>query len=419
MYTSLRTPDALDGQEMTLVGGPLRWLRVSRNVFYLGITSMLTDISSEMVTAVLPLYLVIQLGLGPVAYGFVAGGYVAVTAIGRLTGGALGDRAGGHKRIAVVGYGISAVCKLGVLLSGGVAWIISSVLYVDRIGKGVRTTPRDALISMSSEPERLGEAFGVHRALDTAGAVLGPVIAFGVLLIFPGNFTPIFGISLVFATAGVAALIVLVRNPAKKNDAAPPTERFRARDALHLVGIRPLILVAAFLGVATISDGFIYLAFRNRTLIDDTYFPLLYVGTSAAYLLLALPAGRLADRIGRVRVLLGGYVALFAVYVLLLLPVVSIPVVVVALVCFGAFYAATDGVLAALTSSLVPESHRGSGLALVTSAATVAQFAASAMFGILWAWQGSDFAVRVFGFVLLLAMVSAVVVLPRQMAAAP
>jgi MFS family permease len=421
MYPSLRLPSSARGHA---VGrrGPLRRLQVSRNVVYLGLTSMFTDISSEMVNAVLPLYLTTQLGLGALAYGAFAGGYQGVTALGRLASGFLGDRHHRYKEIAAAGYGASVACKLGLLAAGGAAWPTAGVLYVDRVGKGVRSTPRDALISLSSLPSRLGEAFGVHRALDTIGAVLGPVLAFAVLLLMPHGYSVIFAISLVFAIIGLALLSVRVVNPpaavlAERGANTPPRrQRVSLRSALRLVrtpSIGVLAVVAGCLGAATISDGFVYLAFQNRTGMNAGFFPLLYVGTSAAYLLLAVPLGCVADRLGRARVLVGGYIALLAVYVLLLVPRPGLGTVLLALVLFGSYYAATDGVLMAIGSAVLPARLRGSGLAMITTVSSTAQFVSSLAFGALWAARGPEFAVKAFGFVLVVVVGVAAVALPR------
>jgi MFS family permease len=152
--------------------------RVSRTVLMLGLTSLFTDISSEMVSTILPLYLLFHLGLTPVAFGVVDGLQQGAAALVRIFGGAAADRLGRHKEVAVVGYALSAVARIGLLVVGNVWSLLSGVVLVDRLGKGIRTGPRDALISLSSPREELGVAFGVHRALDTAGAMMGPLFAF-------------------------------------------------------------------------------------------------------------------------------------------------------------------------------------------------------------------------------------------------
>jgi Major Facilitator Superfamily len=162
---------------------------VSPAVWNLGVTSLLTDMSSEMVNSVIPVYLILYLHASPLQYGAVDGLYngFAVAALS-LTGGLLADRKGRHKHIAAAGYGLSALCKLA-LMATSVMWTwIFAVIAVDRAGKGIRTAPRDALISLHSRREHFGSAFAVHRMLDAGGMLLGPIIAFGLLWLVPAAF---------------------------------------------------------------------------------------------------------------------------------------------------------------------------------------------------------------------------------------
>src|ERR1044072_7754386 len=192
---------------------------VSRTVLLLGICSLLTDISSEMVATVLPLYLVTTLGFTPLQDGAVDGLYPGAAALVRFAGGYLGDLARRHKGIASLGYGVSAFCKIALAAVGSSFGAISAIIMLDRAGKGLRTAPRDAMISMSSEPENLGTTFGVHRALDTTGALLGPLLAFGLLALAPLAFDTLFLVSFCFGIAGLGVLVLLVREP------APPPRR--------------------------------------------------------------------------------------------------------------------------------------------------------------------------------------------------
>src|SRR3954447_16421039 len=186
--------------------------RVGGTVLLLGTCSLLTDISSEMVSAILPLYLVATLGFSPLQYGFVDGLYQGASAIVRLISGFLGDRLNRHKSVAAFGYGLSAVCKLGLAMVGGALGGLSALILLDRTGKGIRTAPRDAMISLTAPKEELGLAFGVHRAMDTAGAMIGPLIAFLILLMLPQGYNSIFFLSFCFALIGLAILVLFVQN---------------------------------------------------------------------------------------------------------------------------------------------------------------------------------------------------------------
>jgi MFS family permease len=408
MYTVQSTGSLRRARRAAAAGG-LR-SRVGTTVLLLGTCSLLTDVSSEMVSAILPLYLVSTLGFMPLQYGVVDGIYQGAGAFVRLGSGFLGDRLGRHKTVAAVGYGISAVCKLGLMLVGGAMAGLSALVMADRAGKGIRTAPRDAMISLSAPKRELGMAFGVHRAMDTAGALIGPLIAFALLAVAPGSFHSLFAISFVFALLGFAVISLLVREPGRRERAAeaPALELREAIGLLRQADFRALTLVGSALGLATASDGFIYLVLRDRVQFGAELFPLLATGTAVLYMLLAAPLGRLADRVGRGRVLIGGYVVLLAVYCLLMAPSAGALSVIGVLALLGTYYAATDGVLAAMGSARLGEELRGSGLALLGTATSGARLIASVLFGALWTWLGVQAAITVFAAALVVAMVVAV-----------
>jgi predicted MFS family arabinose efflux permease len=359
------------------------WRRVPANVLALGVVSLVTDISSEMVTAILPLYLVIGLGLNPLQFGLLDGLYAGATALLRLVGGHVADRWRRLKAVAGIGYGLSAVCKLGLLAAGSSVAAIGGVLAVDRAGKGIRTAPRDALISLSSKPEMLGRAFGVHRALDTFGAFLGPLVAAGVLWASLGDFNAVFVSSFCIAGCGVLLLVMLVKDHPRPG----PAIAVPLRGMLGLLSIRAFRRCcgwAAMLGLVTITDSFVYLALQRRWEVSTTLFPLLPIGTAGTFLLLAVPLGRLADRVGRWKLFLAGHVALVLALLLLCGPVKSPLLAVVALGLHGAFYAATDGVLPAAAGPLLPEHLRASGLALHQTGQALARMVSAVLVGLAW-----------------------------------
>ncbi|MFF9003334.1 MFS transporter [Streptomyces achromogenes] len=361
---------------------------VAPTVLALGTVSLVTDVSSEMVTAVLPLYLVSGLGLSPLGFGLLDGVYNGFSALVRLVGGHFADRGGGrHKWIAGLGYGISAVCKPLLLVAHSLT-PIGVVLAADRTGKGLRTAPRDALISLSSTPETRGRAFGVHRAMDTAGALLGPLVAFWILRATVDGYDAVFTVSFCVAAAGVLVLVLFV--PGGRG-APTPAQRPTLRAAFALLRRRDLRRItgcALLLGLATVSDSFVYLLLQRRLGVPDRWFALLPLGTAAAFLLLAVPLGRLADRVGRWTVFLAGHGALLAAYGLLLgsWRGTALPWLVLAL--HGCFYAATDGVLMAAASDSVPEALRSSGLAVVQTGQALTRFACSLLFGAAWTVWG-------------------------------
>ncbi|MBN0044920.1 MFS transporter [Streptomyces actuosus] len=399
---------------------------VAPTVLALGTVSLITDVSSEMVTAVLPLYLVAGLGLSPLGFGLLDGIYNGFSAAVRLAGGHLADRGGGrHKWVAGFGYGLSALCR-PLLLVAHALTPIGLVLAADRTGKGLRTAPRDALISLSSSPESRGRAFGVHRAMDTAGALLGPLAAFWILRVTVDGYDAVFTASFCVAAVGVLVLVLFVPGGPARPTAAPaqpptstststststqppapspspspapapssapiPAARPTLRAAAGLLRgreLRGITVCALLLGLATVSDSFVYLLLQRRLGVPDRWFALLPLGTAAAFLLLAVPLGRLADRVGRRRVFLAGHGALLAAYTLLLASWHGPALPYAVLLLHGGFYAATDGVLMAAASETVPESLRSSGLAVVQTGQALARFACSMLFGAAWTLWG-------------------------------
>ena len=388
--------------------------RIGPTVFLLGLTSMITDISAEMITTVMPIYVVFQLGMSPLAFGVLEGIFQGATALLRLASGVVTDRWRRPKEVATTGYALSAFAKIGLVFLPGLG-ALTALTVVDRLGKGIRTAPRDALIASDASPERLASAFGIHRALDTAGAMIGPFVSLAVLALAPRAFGTVFAVSACIALIGVALIGLLVKNPPAPRVTAP---RPRLRDGLVTMvrdrKLRAVVAAASLLALATVSDAFIYLFLQRRFDFNPGLFPLLYVATAAVFLVLAVPAGRLADRFGRVRTLCSGYVLLLAAYATLLVPLDAVAAIGTCVVLLGAYYAATDGILAALVSAVVPAHTRTSGLALVTTATSIAKVVSSIAFGALWSAFGITTALACFAVALACALFVAVALLRRN-----
>jgi MFS family permease len=400
---------------------------VRRTVVLLGITSLLTDISSEMFSTVLPLYLMTVLGTTPLQFGLIDGLYQGAAALVQLASGVAGDRWRRHKELAATGYGLSAVCKL-LLLAAGTAWAaIAAVVLLERTGKGIRTAPRDAMISLSSDRTSLGRSFGVHRALDTVGAMLGPLAAFVLLAQLPGAYDSIFLISFSIALIGLGILLAFVdnRHTASAEDEpeeAEPKPKVTLRMALGLFRIarfRIIALVGSGLGLLTVSDAFVYLVIQRQTHLDVKWFPLLFLGTALAYLGFAVPIGRIADRIGRGRVFLAGHLALLGVYVILRFADLGTGAVLCSLLLFGLYYASTDGVLMALASPSIPERLRTSGFALITTGTATSRFLSSVIFGAVWVAWGPQASMLLFLAGLAVMLPAAAIALRTHPEAAP
>jgi MFS family permease len=388
-------------------------VRVPGNVLALGSVSLVTDISSEMITAVLPVYLVFGLGVSLLTVGFVDGLYTGVTVLVSLLAAHIADRTQQRKAVAAVGYAMSAISKLGLPAVGASIGGIAAVIGIDRTGKGLRTAPRDALISLSSPADLLGRSFGVHRAMDTAGALLGPLVAFVILRSAPQSYDAVFVVSFCVAAAGLVLLLAFVRN--RRESVATRAEvSLRAGVALlRRRMFRRATVQATLLAAVTLSDTFVYLLLQNQLDVSLVYFPLLPLGTSAVYMVLAAPLGRVADRWGRWRVFVAGNAAMLAVYAALLSPLPAAAVLVLALGLHGVYYAATNGVLMALVAPSLPAPLRTSGMAIVQSGTAAASFVSSVVAGALWSWRGPMFTASFFLVGLALVLVGTVVASAR------
>ncbi len=425
----------------------LRPFRLSPVILSLGVVSMLTDVSSESVAAILPLYLTGFLGLSTIAFGIIDGINQGASALVRIAAGWASDRMGHPKRIAIAGYGLSMLARVGFLFAGGF-WSIAGLIAGDRIGKGIRTAPRDALITMSAQPEHLARHFGIHRMLDNIGAALGPLLAFFILMLIPNGYATVFVVSLAFAVIGVVALVLLVpdlrpgtwagRNAGRQraevaadmpsgaavaadmpSHAAAPRAEKATRPPLLVFrwslfrepGLGRLLVAAGLLGLLTVGDGFIYLVLQDRDAFAVQWFPLLYVGTNVAFLLFAIPMGRLADRWGRGRVFVAGHAALLVCYLLAAAPLTGLGPTLACLALLGIFYAATDGVLAALASRLAPAHLLATGIGAAQTVVALSRMAASALFGVLWFAVGPSTAMVIVGSALAVAVAVSAVIL--------
>ena len=376
-------------------------------VWKLGFTSLLTDISAEMVNSLLPVYLLLHLHMSPVQFGAIDGLYNGVAlALLSLAGGFLADRTRRHKEVALLGYGLSAGCKLLLLAAGAAGGWIATILLLDRTGKGLRTAPRDAMISLANSEPSLARAFAVHRALDAGGALLGPMLAFVLLSQMPGRFDAVWVTSFVFALLGLAVLCLFVQNPAGVDARHEPVLSQRAIPAaLAGRGFWTLACVGSLLAVLTVSDGFLYLLLQRRSNLTIGFFPLFYVITACCYMLFSIPIGRTADRWGRAPVFLCGYGVLGLIYLLLLVsPGSGFKGSLVCLLLFGLYYAATEGVLMAMASALIARNHRSVGLAFVGTLVGLGKVISSLLFGWLWQQWGTTTAVAVLGLGLILAL---------------
>jgi MFS family permease len=389
-------------------------LRVPRNVVMLGLVSLLTDVSSEMVATVLPLYLVFTLGASPLVFGAIDGTYRGAAALVQVGSGFTSDRFRRHKEVAATGYGLSALGKIALVTAGNTIGGIGAIVAVDRVGKGIRTAPRDALISLSSSKASLATSFGVHRAMDSVGAMLGPLVAFGILLLAPARFDAVFVVSTLFALLGLAVLLLTVQGkPKRAPREGPPPSLKAAAGLLRDPRFGLLLLAAVGLSIASVSDAMIYVGLQRKIDFEPAIFPLLYVITAVVFMAFAIPFGQLADRIGKVPVLLAGYALLFVVYGVLLMTLVGYGLLILCLVALGAYFAATEGVMTALAGSVLPEKLQASGIGILITVVSIGQLLSSVAFGALWFTIGLQSAIAIFGIGLVVAIAVAAPLLIR------
>lgn len=391
---------------------PATPLRVSPVVVGLGFTSLLTDISSEMVNSLLPAYVVLHLHLSPLQFGIIDGLYNGFAiALFSLLAGFLADRASRQKEVALFGYGLSAVCKLLLLWAGTTyGWLLLAI-GLDRLGKGIRVAPRDALISLNTAPEHYASAYSIHRAMDACGSLLGPIIAFALLALLPGAFDAVWMSSFAFAVLGVAALWLFV----PRAPVAAPAQAATQAAAPGLLKSRRFLVIAAvgaLLALTTISDGFVYLMLQEKSGTAASYFPLFYVMTATGYMIFSVPAGRLADRSSRSAVFIGGYGVLILLYAVPFFSgEISVGTTVACLALLGLYYAATEGILMALASSVIPAARRTGGIAVIATGIGLGKLCSSVIFGALWQGVGLRYSVLIFGAAMGIAVVIAVTLL--------
>ncbi|UVL80262.1 MFS transporter [Pseudomonas putida] len=360
--------------------------KIPRSVWALGFVSMFMDISSEMIHALLPLYMVTVLGTSVVAVGVIEGIAEATASITKVFSGALSDRLGKRKLLTVLGYGLGALTKPVFPMASGLEWLIAA-RFVDRVGKGIRGAPRDALVADVTPPALRGAAFGLRQALDTVGAFLGPLLAIVLMWLTASHFQMVFWVAVIPAFVAVYILIAFVREP----EAPASTRPVRAPLALHeLVRLGPaywrLIGLATVFTLARFSEAFLLLRAQDMGL-APMWAPTVLVLMALAYSVSAYPAGVLSDRLGRRGVLMTGLGMLIAADLLLaLLP--GWAGLALGVAAWGLHLGFTQGIFAAMIADSAPANLRGTAFGLFNLLTGVALLAASVVAGLLWDGAG-------------------------------
>ena len=352
---------------------------ITRNVVALGVVSFLTDVSTEMILPVLPLFVTSVLGGTAVSVGLIEGVAESVSSLLRIVSGWLSDKIGARKPFLLFGYGVSSVAKAALALAA--SWpAVLGLRAADRVGKGLRNPPRDALIADSVEPAYYGAAFGFHRSLDTLGAALGPLAAFAILAAAPGHYGRVFLWSAVPAALSLVVLAAFVRSATRER--AP--RRQSARAALAELG-RPLqsfLFVAGLFSLANSSIAFLILRAQGVG-VPAARVPLIYFAYNLVYALLSYPIGHWTDSRGRRPALLAAY-ASFAILYGVLAATATPAWTIAVFVALGIHSALLEGSQRAYVADLVPADRRASAYGLYYTVVGLALLPASAVAGWLW-----------------------------------
>ena len=369
--------------EVTAATKPNYSLReIPSGVWALGFVSMLMDVSSEMIHALLPIYLVTVLGTSMVTVGFIEGIAETTASITKIFSGALSDWLGKRKLLAVLGYGLAAFTKPVFPLAPSVSWLIGA-RFVDRVGKGIRGAPRDALVADIAPAHLRGASFGLRQSLDTVGAFLGPLLGIGLMWWTADNFKAVFWVAVVPAFLAFALMIFAVREPAR------PKGLRKVHNPISLAEIKRLgpsywwiVGIAAVFTLARFSEAFLILRAQDVGL-PITLVPAVLVVMNVFYALAAYPAGVASDRMNRTTLLIVGLVLLLAAdLALALLP--SIGGVALGVVLWGLHMGLTQGLFAALVADAAPPELRGTAYGFFNLLTGVAMLAASVIAGALW-----------------------------------
>jgi MFS family permease len=351
-----------------------------RGIWVLGLVSMAMDISSEMIHALLPVYLVTVLGASTLTVGFIEGLAEATASFVKIASGTLSDRLGTRKWLAALGYGLAAVTKPVFPLAPSVAWV-TAARFVDRIGKGIRGAPRDALAADIAPPEMRGAAFGLRQSLDTIGAFVGPFLAIVLMWATTDSYRTVFWVAVIPAFIAVGLMILGVEDVA-----APKTERPAGTAAADRAALgRPfwgVVAVAAIFGLARFSEAFLVLKAAAVGL-PATLVPLVLVVMNVVYAVAAYPAGALSDRTGRTALLLVGLAVLIAGDLALAFAD-GLALVGLGIAAWGLHMGLTQGVITAMVADAAPAARRGTAFGIFNFVNGAAALAASLLAGGLW-----------------------------------
>ena len=355
------------------------FLGLSRNVFFTGVVSLFMDISSEMIFPLLPLFLTNVLGATKTAVGVIEGIAEATASILKVFSGWLSDKLGRRKLLMVAGYGISAISRPLMAIAG--SWFhVLGARFIDRVGKGVRTAPRDAIIADSTENHRLGLAFGFHRSMDTIGAVIGPGIAFVLLLIFVDNLRLVFFAATIPAVISVIIIIFFIHERRKERDGKKELPRLSIK-SFDAPFRRYLIVVGVF-SLGYFADAFMILQAENLG-VHAALIPIIYLTFNIVYAASSTPFGALADRIGLRSMILAGFIFYSVLFVLVAFATSALHMWIL-FPLYGIYKGMSEGTLRAYLATLAPREQKATAFGVYHTVVGLMLLPASIVAGYLW-----------------------------------
>jgi MFS family permease len=361
---------------------------IPRGIWVLGFVSMLMDISSEMVHSLLPMFLVGSLGVSVLVVGLIEGLAEATALIVKVFSGSLSDYLGRRKGLAVLGYALGALSKPLFALSSGAGLVITARL-IDRVGKGIRGAPRDALVADIAPPEVRGAAFGLRQSLDTVGAFTGPLLAVGLMLLWANDFRAVFWVAVIPGLLSVLLLMVGVTEPERHADAPRTNPINRANMRRLSAAYWWVVGIGAVFTLARFSEAFLVLRAQQLG-VGMAWVPLVMVAMNLVYAASAYPFGWLSDRVSHSRLLVAGLLVLILADAVLAVSTDWVSLL-IGVALWGVHMGMTQGLLATMVADTAPADLRGTAFGLFNLVSGVAMLVASVVAGWLWETQGASF----------------------------
>jgi len=359
-----------------------RFFGFGRNVFVAGLVSFFMDVSSEMIYPLVPLFLSNVLGVNKSVIGLIEGVAESTASLLKVFSGWLSDRIGNRKWLMAVGYGISTLSRPIVALASSWHHVMGS-RFIDRFGKGVRTAPRDAVIAESAEKAYLARAFSFHRSLDTMGAVAGPALAFFLLGIFADDYRKVFWLSAIPGVIAVLLIVFFIKEKIKSSEVqkSGASALLRFRTGLDW-RFKAFVFIAAIFALGNSSDVFLILRAQQNG-IKVTMIPVVYLVFNFIYSLSSIPAGIAADKFGKKRVILTGFI-LFAILYYGFAVAPDAKSIWILFGLYGVFMGLTEGIQKAFLATIIPQDFKATAFGVFNTVVGLAMFPASVIGGYLW-----------------------------------